>query len=61
MIDDYLLEALVAFAKYGTLSATAEHLMVTQPTVTRGMQKLEDELGVTLFKRTRSNFIQTNS
>lgn len=27
MIDDYLLEALVAFAKYGTLSATAEHLM----------------------------------
>lgn len=29
MIDDYFLEALVAFAKYGTLSATAEHLMVT--------------------------------
>lgn len=29
MIDGYLLEALVAFAKYGTLSATAEHLMGT--------------------------------
>lgn len=29
MIDDYLLGALVAFAKYGTLSATADHLMVT--------------------------------
>lgn len=51
MIDNYLLEELVAFAKYGTLAATAEHLMVTQPTVTRGMQKLEDELEVALFDR----------
>lgn len=51
MIDNYLLEELVAFAKYGTLAATAEHLKVTQPTVTRGMQKLEDDLGVALFDR----------
>lgn len=51
MIDNYLLEELVTFAKYGTLAATAEQLMVTQPTVTRGMQKLEDELGVALFER----------
>ena len=61
MIDDYLLEALVAFAKYGTLSATEEHLMVTQPTVTRGMQKLEDELGVTLFKRTPNRISLTET
>lgn len=61
MIDDYLLEALVAFAKYGTLSATAEHLMVTQPTVTRGMQKLENELGVTLFKRTPNRISLTET
>ncbi|MCY7186316.1 LysR family transcriptional regulator [Streptococcus gallolyticus] len=61
MIDDYLLEALIAFAKYGTLSATAEHLMVTQPTVTRGMQKLEDELGVTLFKRTPNRISLTET
>lgn len=61
MIDDYLLEALVAFAKYGTPSATAEHLMVTQPTVTRGMQKLENELGVTLFKRTPNRISLTET
>lgn len=61
MVDDYLLEALVAFAKYGTLSATAEHLMVTQPTVTRGMQKLENELGVTLFKRTPNRISLTET
>ena len=51
MIDNYLLEELVTFAKYGTLAATAEELMVTQPTVTRGMQKLEDDLGVKIFDR----------
>lgn len=51
MIDNYLLEELVAFAKYKTLAATAQHLLVTQPTVTRGMQKLETEFGVKLFNR----------
>lgn len=51
MIDLELLEELVAFQKYGTLSATAEHLMITQPSVTRGMKKLEQELGVELFNR----------
>lgn len=51
MIDNYLLEELVTFAKYQTLASTAKHLLVTQPTVTRGMQKLEDDLGVKLFDR----------
>lgn len=51
MIDNYLLEELVTFKKYGTLASTAEHLMVTQPTVTRGMQKLEEELAVEIFDR----------
>lgn len=51
MIDNYLLEELVTFAKYKTLAKTAAELNVTQPTVTRGMQKLEDELGVQLFNR----------
>lgn len=51
MIDNYLLEELVTFAKTGTLAKTAQELMITQPTVTRGMQKLEDELGVQIFDR----------
>ncbi|MBL3530819.1 LysR family transcriptional regulator [Companilactobacillus zhachilii] len=51
MIENYLLEELVTFSKLGTLAATAEELMVTQPTVTRGMQKLEDELNVKIFDR----------
>lgn len=51
MIENYLLEELIAFAKFGTLAATAKHLLVTQPTVTRGMQKLEEELNVQIFDR----------
>lgn len=51
MIDLYLLEELVAFQENGTLAKTADALNVTQPTVTRGLQKLEDELGVQLFNR----------
>ncbi len=51
LIDNYLLEELVTFKKYGTLAATAEHLRITQPTVTRGMQKIEEEFGVQIFDR----------
>lgn len=60
MLDLELLEELVAFQKYGTLSAAAEHLMITQPTVTRKMKKLEQELGVTLFNREVSNHTTLN-
>lgn len=50
-MENYLLEELVTFAATGTLAKTAQQLNVTQPTVTRGMQKLEETLGVTLFAR----------
>lgn len=59
MIEPYLLEELVTFAHTGTLAATAEKLYVTQPSVTRGMQKLEQELGVRLFERTPNRIILT--
>lgn len=51
MIDNYLLEYLVTFTKAQTLAKTAAALNVTQPTVTRGMQRLEEEFGVKLFDR----------
>ncbi|WP_244974092.1 LysR family transcriptional regulator [Lactobacillus taiwanensis] len=51
MIENYLLEELVTFAKYGTVAKTAEVLGLTQPAVTHSMKKLEEDLGVILFIR----------
>lgn len=51
MIENCLLEELVAYAKYGTIAKTAEFLGLTQPAVTLSMKKLEEELGVKLFIR----------
>lgn len=51
MIDNYLLEYLVAFAETGTIAGVAEELNVTQPTVSRGLSKLEQLLDVQLFDR----------
>lgn len=55
MIDIYLLQQLVAFADCGTLSAASETLHTSQPAMTRSMKKLEDELGIPLFIRSRNH------
>jgi len=54
MIDNYLLEQFVAFARCGTLLKASEELHITQPTLSRSMKKLEAELGVSLFYRENS-------
>ena len=53
-IETYIIRQLVAFADYGTLTRVGEELGITQPTISRAMQKLEGELGVTLFDRTKN-------
>ncbi|SEO08588.1 transcriptional regulator, LysR family [Duganella sp. CF517] len=42
---------LLAIADKGSVRAAARHLDVSQPQLTRSMQELEHELGVTLFER----------
>lgn len=54
MIELYQLEQLTAFAQYGTLSKAAEELHISQPTLTRSMQKLESEFNVPLFRRSKN-------
>lgn len=59
MIDSSLWEILVTFQECGTLSAAAEKLYVSQPSLSAAMKRLEKELGVTLFERSK-NRIELN-
>ncbi|WP_300120406.1 LysR family transcriptional regulator [uncultured Enterococcus sp.] len=51
MIEIYLLKQLIALADYKTLSEAAKNIHLTQPTLSRSMQKLESQIGVPLFDR----------
>ena len=53
-IETYLLEQFITIARCGTLSAAAEEIHLSQPTLTRSMQKLEREIGVPLFEHSRN-------
>ncbi len=55
MIENNLLNILVTFKKCGTLSKTAEELNISQPALSRSMQKLEDEINVPLFVRGKNS------
>lgn len=59
MFELYQLEQLLAFAECGTLSGAAEHLHISQPALSRSMQRLEAELQVPLFDR-QKNKIELN-
>ena len=61
MINLQLLEQLVIVAQEGTLSKAAQVLLMSQPSLTRNMQNLEEELGVQLFKRSKNRLILTET
>lgn len=51
MIDIYLLKYFITFYEEGSLLKASEKLHISQPSLTRAMQKLESDLGVTIFNR----------
>ena len=59
MININDLEQLVVFSETETLSIVAEKFHISQPSVTRSMQRLESEFGVPLFNRSK-NHIELN-
>ena len=59
MFEICQLEQLLAFAECGTLSGAAERLHLSQPALSRSMQRLEAELQVPLFDR-QKNKIEFN-
>lgn len=50
MLELYQLEQLVMIEKCGTFSEAARELYISQPALSRSMQKLEKELGFPLFE-----------
>lgn len=55
----YELRQFTAFADAGTLSEAAKLLHLSQPALSRNMKKLESDLGITLFERSK-NKIELN-
>ena len=54
MIEIEQLKHLIVFKECETLSKAAQQLHISQPVLTRSMQKLEEDLEVSLFNRTKN-------
>ncbi len=57
MIETYLLEYFIAVIENKSLLKASEVLHISQPSLTRAIQKLEEELSLTLFTRERNRLI----
>lgn len=57
MLDINLLEYLITFQEAGSLSKASELLHLSQPSLTKAMQKLEAELGITIFERSANKIV----
>ena len=54
-----VLRYFLAIAREGSITGAARQLHVTQPTLSRQIQELEDELGQTLLIRSNHNAVLT--
>ena len=54
MLELYQLRQLVAVAEWGTVSRAAEQLHLSQPALSRSLQKLEESFQVPLFDRKKN-------
>lgn len=61
MNDLKLWEILLTFSQQKTLTQTARALYMSQPGVSQALQRLEKELGVSLFERSGHNQIRLNA
>lgn len=53
------LEYVMAITKYGSLSQAAANLYISQPSLSEGLQHLEEELGFAIFQRRHSGMVLT--
>ena len=57
MINLELYKIFVFVAKEGNITKASEKLNISQPAVTKHIKNLEEQLGVTLFKRNKYDFL----
>lgn len=50
---------LITIARLGSISAAAEHLHISQPTISQSLYALEEELGAKLFNRSKQGTLPT--
>jgi DNA-binding transcriptional LysR family regulator len=60
-VDTRLLRYFAAVAEEGSLTGAARRLFVSQPALTKQIRRLEDDLGVPLFTRSRSGMALTEA
>ena len=57
MVEFNQLEQLICIAENKTISKAAEKLLISQPALSRSMQKLEEDLNVQLFDHYKNKVI----
>ncbi len=60
-LDIKHLQYFIEVTKYNSFSIAAEHLFITQPTISKMIKNLETELGVSLFDRSRKQLTLTDA
>lgn len=55
------LQYFIEVANFNSFSRAADHLFITQPTISKMIKNLENELGVALFDRSRKQLILTDA
>lgn len=61
VLDTRLMRYLLAVADAGSLTHAAEALGVAQPALSQALKRLEEELGVRLFERSRRGAVMTDA
>ncbi|EIT84774.1 LysR family transcriptional regulator [Fictibacillus macauensis ZFHKF-1] len=60
-MDIKQLQYFIEVAKYNSFTRAADALFITQPTISKMIKNLEEELGVTLFDRSRKGLTLTDA
>ncbi|WP_409304001.1 cidABC operon transcriptional activator CidR [Peribacillus sp. SCS-155] len=55
------LQYFIEVTRFNSFSRAAEHLFITQPTISKMIKNLETELGVALFDRSRKQLVLTDA